>query len=298
MLGLKNMNLGILNKLRLILKEESFIRRNYREIKSLYYSMRERKFMSKGLSQVYHINLPKEKSELLLITVAYNNTFVISHQLRLLPKYIDDKFHHIVIDNSSNKLARNEILRICSQMDTGYVSLPYNFYFRNSNSHGIALNWACKHLIKVLNPTYIGFLDHDIYPIRKQQLLPILKRQLLFGKQEKIEDIWYLWPGFCFFYNGFLKERNIDFKPGSIGKTGVDTGGLLFSLFLNKVDITELIFPVTHFGNIRKGNVIESDMIEFININNQDCWLHSINAGYWKEVKPKEEILVSILNQY
>ena len=183
-------------------------------------------------------------------------------------------------------------------MNVGYVSLPYNFYSRNSKSHGLALNWAYKHIVRTVKPVYVGFLDHDIYPIRSHRLIPILEEQNFFGQREVKENIWYLWAGFCFFSTDFLEGKDIDFKPGIIENIEVDTGGLLFASCLNKINSRGFLFPSARYLGIREGNIIVSDMIEYISVDNQECWLHSINAGYWKDVEPKEAILDKILLQY
>ena len=203
--------------LRNIISKDAWLRTTYRRAKQYYYDQRERRFLRVGLNDVHHIHCNyTSPPTLLLITVAYNQVDMIQHQLRLLPKYLSDPFSHIVVDNSSNKKTRQEIASVCHDRNIGYVSLPKNFYTWSSSSHGLALNWAYQHLVKTINPRWAGFLDHDIFPVRKHSILEHLKHRPFYGQRDRREDIWYLWPGFSFYQTSWLKSVSVDFKPGIV----------------------------------------------------------------------------------
>lgn len=286
----------MIQKIYNLLPANFFLKKIYRFIKSRYYAMRENGFMNVSLSQVKHINC-QPQSEFLLISVAFNNPIVVAQQIRLLRKYVLDSFQCIIVDNSSVKSIRHEIFSLCKKNNTGYVSLPHNFYSK-SNSHGLALNWAYHHLVKSIKPAYFGFLDHDIYPVREHRIVPILRKQFFYGKKEEVESIWYLWPGFFFAQTSLLDSVNPDFKPGAFQGTQLDTGGLLYSSLFKNTDVSNYQFPATLFQQLREGNDISSDMLEYFFIEGEQSWVHTANGGYWKKALPKEQLIESLLSQY
>lgn len=285
--------------LRDIIGKDTWLRTTYRWTKQYYYDQRERPFLRANLDDVYHIHYNYASPPiLLLITVAYNRADMIRHQLRLLPKYLSDPFAHIVVDNSSNKQARKEIASVCRSQGIGYVSLPKNFYTHSSSSHGLTLNWAYQHLVRRINPLYVGFLDHDIFPVRKHSILDKLARQPAYGQKDVRERISYLWPGFSFYRTELLEGRQIDFKPGVIEDIIVDTGGLIPIKTLRSGDKTSWVFAEGYYSNIAEGNIPSAHMIEWLKIDGQDTWLHCISAGHKLFAGHKEEVLCKLLASY
>lgn len=283
--------------LRNIIGKDTWLRTTYREIKNFYYDQREGHFLHSTLADVPHFNCRYEQPPpLLLITVVYNRADMIEHQLRLLPKYLSDSFRHIVVDNSRSKSARKAIEQLCEQYGTGYVSLPGNFYTHASNSHGLALNWAYQHLVKMINPYCVGFLDHDIFPVRSHSILKYLTNQPCYGEQDTREDIWYLWPGFSFYHTALLGSLSVDFKPGVIGNTLVDTGGLIqLDALLSK---DHLLFAEGYHTSVQSGSIPHLHKIEWIQVDGVDTWFHCIGAGHWTGAETKEQIIDRLLATY
>jgi hypothetical protein len=268
--------------------------RNY-----FYYRWKEKQFLEVPLSKTYHFNFEEKSFDLLFITIAYNNTELLEHQVRLIKKFVKDNYKHIVLDNSIIGERRSIIENICRTQQVAYVALPKNCYQFNSKSHGLALNWACKNLLPILQVEYVGLLDHDIYPISEQTLMPLLRKQIALGlKDEDTPNVWYLWPGFSFFRRQILQDKNINFKPGQVSGAGVDTGGLLYKSLYSQMNSNKLIFPAVEQKILRKDDTGQIEKIDLIRLPENILWLHSRNGSYWKKVPPKEPQIRALLNKY
>lgn len=104
-------------------------------------------------------------ADVLIVTIAFNNPFIIELQAYLLKQFLRDAYKQIVLDNSMSPIAREQIQRICQHKNLSYVGLPCNHYSGKSHSysHGIALNWAV-HFLRRYKAPFIAFFDHDIFP--------------------------------------------------------------------------------------------------------------------------------------
>ncbi len=252
-------------------------------------------FYKKKVEKLDCINMPvgKLNDELLFVTISYNNANVIKHQIRLIKKNITDKHFHIVVDNSTNKEIRDQIKKHCMEGNVAYVSLHENPFSTGSASHAVVLNWAFRQLVLRYTPKIVGFIDHDIYPVKPHRIGQILSNQPFYGLLQEREDYWYLWPGFCFFTKKIYMNSSMDFMPRTSNGIGYDTGGALYNSIYHSFEKSTLKFPAQTYENIREGEVFQSDKMEVI-----DNWVHSFNGSYWMEVKDKEEILDKVLNDY
>lgn len=226
-----------------------------------------------------------------IVTVAFNNEMVIEQQERLLRKYLLDSFSYTVADNSSDPEKRVIIRQLCIEKGIGYVSLPPNPYNgKNSSfSHGLALNWIYNNYIIPRKIECFGFIDHDIYPVKPTSILSFLEQAPVFGLIQERGDKWYLWPGFCFFLRDFIDARIVDFLPGKDS----DTGGRNWESIYSKLDRQQIPVVNHEYGNLREGTDPQSDLYEKIG-----DWVHTFNASYWKNVAPKDSIVIDFLADY
>ena len=281
-------------KIRELINQDAWVRVTYRNTKQRYHDWRECRFLRVPLTNCPHFNC-EPTSSFLLMTVAYNRADMIRHQVRLLPKYLTDPFHHIIVDNSSDPQQRDAIAIICREHSIGYVALPYNYQRGPSASHGMAMNWAARHLISSINPTYVGWLDHDIFPVRRHSIVALLEEQGLYGRKEQREDINYLWPGFSFYRSAWLDHATADFKPGVMNGVMVDTGGQV--PLVSMLNTNELSWPESHYTPIRDG-INARKRIEWLIMDRKRTWLHGIGAGHGTRSNAKEQTLVALLEQY
>lgn len=237
-----------------------------------------------------------------IITIAFNNEKLIEFQIKALKKNITDHFYHIVADNSNNNQISLKIENVCRQFDVFYIKIPDHKYTRNK-SHGYAMHWVYKNVIRKRNNQYFGFIDHDIFPTQKYSVIEKLQNGIYGrvihaykpeGYIEAVSDsypYWSLWAGFFFLRADLLSRQNIysfDFNPLYF-RNGVflDTaGGLWKSLYKN------LDYPgnLATFKQLKfresKTDQIQSDYYELI-----DNWVHFVNLSFWSKIDNVEEKL-------
>ena len=148
-----------------------------------------------------------------------------------------------------------------------------------------------KQIAAIQKPSYFGFIDHDIFPIKIHSIINILKTQNVYGHKQERGDYWYLWAGLCFF-NYEKINNNLDFSTTIINDIWLDTGGANFMKLYKNLKKDKILFPSHQYINIREGDSIQSQKIEIIGE-----WLHSFNGSYWLEMAPKEQILMNYLNK-
>ena len=255
--------------------------------------------------------LDRNNSEIDLVTIAFNNPLMIEFQIQLLKKNITDKFSHIVADNSNDPKVRKVISDLCKSFNVNYVSIPVNTYFRNK-SHGAAMHWVYKNVIKKRNNLYFGFLDHDIFPTEPYSILNRVKNNIYGrvihsympnGYNEIITKefpYWSLWAGFYFLKSDLLSSSNVygfNFDPKSFQKGSyLDTGGGLWDVLMSKI---------TYPGELATYNAVKFRQSEVSNVKTDyyekvDNWVHFVNISNWYETpnaKEKNDFIVKMLTE-
>jgi hypothetical protein len=231
----------------------------------------ETRFLQVPLSdvRVAHAETPPEAGVLDLVTVAYNSRWAIEEQIRRLRANLRDPFRYTVLNNSSRMSEREAIESLCDDEQVGHVSLPNNPGANPSTSHGLALTWAWRHFLAPRNAQYVGFVDHDVFPMRSTHVISRLGLSGVYGYQQERQGVRYLWPGFCFFERRVLEGVAVDFRP----KPGLDTGGGLWPLVFSKLERSSVSEPIHRYETLSG----EGDLkVEYF-----DEWLHTINASNW-----------------
>lgn len=236
---------------------------------------------------------PSDNNICEIICITYNNPALLPLQWKLIKKNIEDPYHFLVADNSSDPKSRDAIAEFCLKNKILYIPLPPNPFKNSSQSHAVALNWLVKNYILLRKPAYFGFIDHDIFPIEAFSPAAYLSKQGVYGLYQERPPYWYLWAGFCFFnYKGFDISL-FDFMPGTVNGVNLDTGGKNWDAVYAKLDKTKINFPTQTYENLRDGEIAQSDKLERIG-----AWLHSFNGSYWMKVDAKEHLLEAYLNKY
>jgi hypothetical protein len=176
-------------------------------------------------------NWPKSSLNFVAFSVAYNDPRLIAMQARLWTECVEDA-QLAILDNSLFLDASEQIRGIASDYCLPYIRLPNNPRVFGSASHGLALNWFVVHILPSLTCEYFGFVDHDVFPLRR---LALRTRRLSIGGMDGTlvqgsvnARVWWIWPGFSFWRTDLLRGIELDFLPGEILSSGlrVDTGGL------------------------------------------------------------------------
>lgn len=228
-----------------------------------------------------------------IVCVTYNNADLVAYQDALLKKNFRGAYNFVVADNSSDSACRDKIRAYCQSAGLCYISLPRNPYSTGSQSHAAAVNWLLRNYIAVKKPAYFGFIDHDVFLAHPFSLQEILQSQPVYGLYQERNTIWYLWAGLCFFRFAAVQAEEMDFMPGSVEGTGVDTGGKNWQAVYAQLDKKKLVFPAHSYEKLREGDVAQSDKVELIG-----PWIHSFNGSYWMKVAPKEAVLENYLKKF
>ncbi len=179
-------------------------------------------------------------------------------------------------------------MEYCAQNNIPYLKLPLNPFLNNpSKSHGVALNWAYKHIIKKLKPVHFGFIDHDIIPFKETLITPFIINGIYGLAQERGEK-WYLWPGFCFYKYKDIKKYKINFMPSA----GLDTGGSNYYSLYKKIDKNNIQKPEQIYFDLNK----KEKMNTFDNSNNMveiiDNWVHLMRISGWNKEENTRKLSV------
>ena len=243
---------------------------------------------------------------LCLVTVSFDNLFLIEQHIRLVKKNITDKqYVQIIADNSTNPANRDKIKQLCIKENIVYVGLPYNFFqktmYKPSYAHGLCLTWIYHNIIGKIAPRIFGFLDHDIFPISEYNIANRLGNQDFFGRlvdrtpSDSLRRLWYLWAGFCFFSYHRVKSKKMNFFPTKIDGVYLDTGGSLYKSLYKYYNLSDLSLDVpVREVSFREGNNYHADRIHFID----NDWVHTINGSNWAKVESKDEFLKDFLSKY
>jgi hypothetical protein len=240
------------------------------------------------VSALPHCNCPTTRlanPEVLdLVTVAYNEPDLIIEQHKRLGQHLTDPYHYTVIDNSLDAAARQTILDWAQREGVAYVGLPLNPFSgrRPSDSHGLALNWTYEHYLKPRSAAYVGFLDHDLWPIGRVSVVPLLQTQPAFGSLQERGERWYLWPGFAFFRGDLLAKHHPDFMPSP----GLDTGGGNWSKLFSALDRAAWRFPVRQYRKVADEGNAQADVMEMFD----GSWRHLINGSNWAESEVAKKV--------
>ncbi|WP_162633273.1 hypothetical protein [Echinicola strongylocentroti] len=257
------------------------------------YKPSKRKFIPTGYNG-------DKKALIDIYTIAFNNAEFIKNQILLIKLRFKDPHKHFIIDNSSDVLIREKLIKICKQHQVAYIGLPTINYSPNK-SHAMAMHWTFAHLIKKRKPKFFCFLDHDIFPIKDFSFLDKMKNGIygrimhLYTQNGYVEQIsnsypyWSIWAGFCFFdYKLFkdIKSYKINFFSKRFeGKGFLDTGGGLWEKIYSKIPYPKKManFEVLNFREGAKED-LQSSSFELI-----DGWIHFVSLSNWRPTSNLEE---------
>lgn len=175
----------------------------------------------------------KPDYQAIVFTIAFNTPWVIDLLTASWAENVSDAIL-VVADNSSDRSAREAHARICRERGIAYVELPKNWEWNPTRSHGVALNWVYYNLVERLQPEIFGFVDHDCFPTERISIRALLGNRQFCGLvlgTTRVPEIWYLWPGFCFYHFMLTRGRDVDFKHAIEwgGDTGVMNWGAIYS---------------------------------------------------------------------
>lgn len=209
----------------------------------------------------------------------------IAFEVPWLIEYLADRFRRFsqdavlaVCDNSRTAARRAEIAAICAAAGVPYLALPPNPARHIDRSHGNALNWAFRHVVRRVQPKVFAFLDHDLFPPGPFALAPRVARQPVYGLRLDGIASWSIWAGYGVFDFAHVGELPLDFYPDPDRQ--LFTGGRNWEHVYRHLDPSALAFAdrssrVFDGINTPGGQLLRCGII--------DGWLHLAGASRFQE---------------
>lgn len=226
-----------------------------------------------------------------LITVAFNDAQLVDWHVRLCNKFLPPHVH-LVADNSNDALEAEAIRENCRAAGAFYLRLPENPWTRRgagSRSHGAAMNYVWRHVIRPAAPRAFGFLDHDLFPTAPDDPFALLDKYPWYGDVRFGRDRWFLWAGYCFFRFDAVCASPLDF--GLDWFAGLDTGGANWDILYRHADRATL--PQR---TIREVPAIDGVPRATATFEWRGTWLHETGFGDGRTMRnEKRQALAAML---
>jgi glycosyltransferase involved in cell wall biosynthesis len=236
--------------------------------------------------------LEKTNVDTAIIVIAHNNAPFILHQIHMISTLCVDDFDIVIVDNSSENnhdvkslihgvdpLLTKRIVYQCFPIDPhGYSGIDTK---NPSINHALACQAAWEH--NKGDYSFVLFLDHDNFPIKKfsvkEMLSGFLMAGIIQGNQKK-----YLWMG-CLAMNAIcLKIHPVSFMVDS--EYGLDTGGKLYTVIerlgLDRVRSFDQEYTNAKYAD--GSSAIQSDFIY------NKTFFHFVNGSNWAKDEFKRHL--------
>jgi len=217
----------------------------------------------------------------LLISVAFNDPTLVALQARAVSQFLQGEYELVVIDNSSDGDKRAAIRALADRYGFTYVPAPRNPYsWRDpSVSHSLALDWCWKNVVRVVAPTTVVFLDHDLFPIGVVDIESLRGAAIAAGYRRDSDERWLLWPGLL-----ALDFWRVDpLKPSFMPRKDTDSGGSLWWQVYSQVPQSEIRF-------LQREDIVFADTAQRFGDGSagemhlfDGHWLHLVDGSGWSD---------------
>jgi len=217
----------------------------------------------------------------LLTTVTFNDPAKALLQVRAIKHFVPDCVH-LLADNSDDMALARKIEAIAEEHGAYYMHAP-EVPWRGLHaglSHGFAMTWVWRHIVKKAAPYAFGFIDHDIYPTAPDDPFAALADHSIAGRIRHHPPRWYLWPGFCFYRFDAVSNLRLNFIRDWLG--ALDTGGGNWKPLYRHVDSAQVHETKLRYAPILPGIEIDDCRVEWLG-----TWLHESND--WRHLKGPQE---------
>jgi len=213
------------------------------------------------------------RGRMFMATIAFEQAWLIGHFLDHLRRYMPG-VPVIVADNSRTPSASRDIEAACRAGGGSYLKLPPNPIRNINRSHGNALNWVWRNIVKPLEPRVFGFLDHDIFPLAPVDVDALLGDQDFYGQKMDQGRGWAVWAGYSFYRFAALAGRRLDFNPDM--DRSLVAGGRNYRPLYRHYDPARLRFATHQFLTVNDPSLgpLVTERI--------DGWVHFGGVSYQK----------------
>jgi hypothetical protein len=255
------------------------------------------KQLPQALPEFLRENSPLQDKNIALI-IAFEQPRVLDFLLGKARGYLPDA-RLLVFDNSPKATARAEIKRVCQEHKIPYLALPPNSVKHPNRSHGMAMTWIFRNVVRAIKPRMFAFIDHDLIPFQTVEFTKTLAGQPFYGpvrthksaEPEKIGNrSWSLWAGYCMYDFSAVKHSPLNFLYDF--SRGLDTGGRNWHWLYKNYDQ-----PRPAFADSRKVSLTDSrtGIVHQIRIVD-GRWLHFRGAGYREDFQENLDLYMRMAN--
>lgn len=215
---------------------------------------------------------------------------MLEFSLKMISRHVTD-VTPLVFDNSSTPEARKKIQSVCQGQNVSYLALPENPTRHPNRSHGMAMTWIWRNVLRALRPKIFGFIDHDVVPLKQVEATMLLKDQPFYGVPNVGKWGWSLWAGFCFYDFSEVMSRPLNFLNDF--SRGMDTGGRNWECLYSKHDHRKMrfadwqLFEVVAGGAPRQIEIIDESWIHLAGVSYRDDYRK--NLDFYRPILQKIE---------
>jgi len=233
----------------------------------------------------------------IVLVIAFGQPRVLDFLLSKANRFVTDA-DFLVFDNSP-AATRPGIERVCRERKVPYLALPANSIRHPNRSHGIAMTWVFRNVVRALRPRVFAFVDHDLIPFKTVELSKALDGRPFYGpvranksaEPEKIGNkSWSLWAGYCLYNFSAVKDLPLNFLYDF--PRGLDTGGRNWECLYKNHN-----HPRPPFADSRKISITDSRTGIAHEVRIVDGrWLHFRGASYRREVQEQLDLYERMAN--
>ena len=192
----------------------------------------------------------------------YNNLFCVEYQIKTINFFCKDPYKILIIDSNCGKHQEVslKIKKICYDNNIELIVLPYidNFNSKQLSSIilGNKLNYIFNNIVKIRQPPYFAFIDHDMFMYKPFTIIDFLDKNGMWGDIAEIDNFksgsdlkkdikegpWIIHPWLSFFKFDFVKNENMNWLPCVYQNGNFDTGGKLWENFIKNKNLKKEIY--------------------------------------------------------
>lgn len=152
-------------------------------------------------------------------------------QLESLFRMCDDLETVTVVNDGASLALREEIRRCCNDYSKViHLSAPYSLDHSSAPSAcSSVLQWAYDYTVRLGIKGQVGFIDSDMFPLRKFTVSEFLPTGKSFSALPQIRgSVDYVWNGIFFVdFNTIISPESLNWSCGVVKGENVDCGGLM-----------------------------------------------------------------------
>ncbi|HPQ43076.1 MAG TPA: hypothetical protein PKZ42_02525 [Syntrophales bacterium] len=238
------------------------------------------KSLGRFLQDTEHIARGKD----IWLVVAYEDPWALDWLLRMAARHVTGG-PVLVFDNSRRAQLRDDIRNTCQNHGVPYLALPPAPTAHPNRSHGMAMTWIFRNIVRTVRPRTFSFIDHDLIPMETIGRRTMLENQPFYGAINTGKNDgtwgWNLWAGYCSYDFSAVHHLPLNFLNDF--SRDLDTGGRNWPILYQKFDRGQLRFAPRLLTNIIDPLRKTPHAVPVVD----DRWIHLCGAGYSKRYRDR-----------